>query len=146
MKTLTFSIEIKASREKVWMVLWELANYEEWASVFNGESTAETDNWKQGSKVRFVNKERCGILSEVAANRPGEFMSFRHLGMVNNGVDVTDSEEVKNWAGAMEDYRLSGEGNQCRLTVNMDSTEEYAGYFTEKWPLALKKIKEMAER
>jgi hypothetical protein len=72
-------------------------------------------------------------------------MSFRHLGTVNKGVEDTESDAVNSWAGAIESYSLSGNDGQCLLEVKMDTTEDYAGYFREKWPLALEKIKAMAE-
>lgn len=145
MLTLPFSVQIRASREKVWSVLWDLPNYEEWVAVFSEGSTVKTDNWKEGTKLRFVNTEDSGIVSVVAANRPLEFMSFRHLGTVNKGVEDTESDAVNSWAGAIESYSLSGTDGQCLLEVKMDTTEDYAGYFREKWPLALEKIKAMAE-
>ncbi len=44
MLTLLFSIQIRASREKVWSVLWDISNYQEWTTVFSPGSTVETDN------------------------------------------------------------------------------------------------------
>ena len=34
MKKLEFSIEINASKEKVWEALWKAENYAEWTKVF----------------------------------------------------------------------------------------------------------------
>jgi len=49
-------------------------------------SAVKTDNWKEGSKLHFHDGNGNGMVSEVAANRPNEYMSFRHLGFVKDGV------------------------------------------------------------
>lgn len=109
-------------------------------------SYAETDNWKEGSKVLFLSPERDGMVSRVAANKPNSFMSFEHLGIVKKGVEDTESEDVKGWAGAKEDYTLTEQNGKTKLLVEMDSNDEFKEYFLKTWPLALEKIKELAEK
>ena len=70
MERLYFSISIQAPKEKVWEALWSESSYGEWTSVFGEGSYAETDNWKEGSKVRFLAANGEGMVSLVAANRP----------------------------------------------------------------------------
>lgn len=146
MKKLTFSKTIDAPAKKVWNALWDKKSYEEWTTPFSEGSTVETDNWKQGSKVLFLDKDRMGMVSTVAENRPNEFMSFTHIGQVKNGVEDTTSDEVKKWAGATESYALSENNGKTDLKVEMDITEDYADYFTKTWPTAMEKIKEVSER
>lgn len=142
---ITFSAAIHAPKQRVWYVLWEKSFYEQWTSLFAEGSTVKTDGWKEGTKVLFVDPNNSGMLSIVAANKPYEFMSFRHIGMVNNGVEDTESEAVKSWAGATENYTLKEEGGFITLTVDMEVTEEHKDYFNTTWPKALEKIKELAE-
>lgn len=55
MKTLHFTIQINAPRDKVYNTMLGLENktaYESWVSVFNPTSTYE-GNWDKGSKIRF---------------------------------------------------------------------------------------------
>jgi hypothetical protein len=146
MEKINFSAIINATKEKVWKTLWEEENYKNWTAVFAEGSTVETDNWKEGSKVLFHDGKGSGMVSKVAANRPNEFMSFEHLGMVNNGVEDTTSEKVKEWAGAYEDYTLKGTNGKTELIVEMDISDEYKDYFMKTWPQALEKIKEIAEK
>ena len=73
-------------------------------------------------------------------------MSFKHLGVVKNGVEDTESESVKSWAGATENYTLIEENGKTKLVVDMDSTDEFKDYFLKTWPVALEKVKELAEK
>lgn len=147
MEKLNFSVNIDAPKEKVWKVLWDDSSYREWTRVFNEGSHAQTDNWKEGSKVRFLSADnQDGMFSEVAANRPNEYMSFRHLGIVKNGKDDTESEEVKQWAGAMENYTLEENNGVTTLKVDMDSNDEFKEYFDKTWPQALGKVKSLSEQ
>ena len=65
--------------------------------------------------------------------------------MLKDGVEDLNSDEVKKWSGAMENYYLKQENGKTELVVEMDLSEEYAAEFEEKFPLALKKVKELAE-
>lgn len=128
MKKQHFDININASREKVWKVLWEDASYRAWTSLFHEGSHAVTD-WKEGSKVLFLSPEGDGMVSTIAANRPYEFMSFKHLGTVQNGVEDLDSPETRAWAGALENYTLKEQDGMTKLSIETDITEEYGDYF-----------------
>ena len=145
MERQTFQIVIDAPREKVWDILWSKATYPEWTAVFSAGSRAET-TWQQGSKVLFLDANNEGMAATIAANRPNEFMSIRHLGMVKDGVEDLDSPKVKQWAGAMENYTLKPINGQTQLTVEMDVTQEYKDYFQKTWPKALEQVKQLAEQ
>ena len=140
-----FSIRIDAPREKVWKTLWEDASYRAWTAAFAEGSRAKTD-WKKGSKVLFVNGDDEGMVAEIADTRPNEYMSFRHLGMIKDGKEDTQSEKVKAWAGAMENYTLQTIDGKTELIVDMDVTTEMKDYFEQTWPKALDKLKELAEK
>ena len=105
MEKLHYDIAINATPEKVWKVLWTDQTYREWTSAFSEGSHAKTD-WKEGSKVLFLDGTGQGMVSKIAANRPNEFMSFEHLGEIRDGNEDTTSEKVKEWAGAHENYTL----------------------------------------
>ncbi|MEI9944422.1 MAG: SRPBCC domain-containing protein [Chitinophagaceae bacterium] len=145
MEKLHFSININAPKEKVWQTLWNDATYRKWTSAFGEGSHAKTDNWKEGSKVLFLGSEDSGMVSTVAANKPNEFMSFKHLGEIHNGVEDTTSDKVKAWAGSTENYTLKDTNGKTELLIDMDITEEFKDMFTKMWPNALKNVKELAE-
>jgi hypothetical protein len=46
----------------------------------------------------------------------------------------------------MENYTLTDENGKTRLAVDMDITDEYKDYFLKTWPVALEKVKELAEK
>lgn len=148
MKKLQFSITIDAPREKVWETITNKESYEEWTKVFEPTSSYRGE-WKTGSKIMFVSKgedgAESGMLAEIAEARHPEFISIRHLGMVNNGVEDTTSEEVQAWAPAYENYTLTEVEGGTELTVDQDMMESYEEMFTEMWPKALEKLKEMSE-
>ena len=146
MEKTTYSIHIDAPREKVWNALWDLDNYRTWTKPFNEASNVETDGWKKGSDVKFTDGKGSGMLARVAENRPNEFMSFEHYGMLQDGVVDTESEKVKAFAGSHENYLLKGENGDTELVVEMDLSEEWKDYFDKTWPVALQKVKELAEQ
>ena len=144
MEKIHFSILINASPEKIWKVLWTDETYRKWTTAFAEGSYAETD-WKQGSKVLFLDGKGSGMVSRIAVNKPNEFMSIEHLGMVKDGVEDTSSDDIKAWAGAHEDYTLKKINGKTELSIDMDATEEFKEMFSNMWPKALQNVKELSE-
>ena len=73
-------------------------------------------------------------------------MSFKHLGMIKDGTEDTESEEVKKWAGAFENYTLEQTNGTTHLKVEMDMTPEHKEYFEKTWPIALDKVRYLSEQ
>lgn len=145
MKRQEFKIEIDAPREKVWDVLWGTETYPKWTAPFSEGSRVETD-WKEGSRVLFLDASNSGMVARIARNIPNEFMSIEHTGMYENGVEKENDEKHKEWEGSLEDYTLKTVDGKTQLTAAMDVTEEYQDFFDKTWPLALGKVKELAEK
>lgn len=137
-----YKITINAPREKVWDALWEDKNYRTWTAVFAEGSSAKTDNWKEGTKVMFTDGTNNGMVALIEANRPNEFMSFKHMGMMKDGEEADAGE----WTGAHENYTLTATGGQTELAVDIDIADAFKDYFSETWPKALASIKELAEK
>lgn len=154
MRKLHFETFINASKEKVWESIITDATYRDWTAPFSSGSNSSVSyfegSWEKGSKMRFLSKnengELGGMLAEIAENRPYEFISIKHVGMIMNGVEDTESEEVKKWIPAFENYTLSETDGKTKMEVDLDTNEEYAEMFEEMWPKALEKLKEVAER
>jgi hypothetical protein len=144
MEKLKFSINIKSPKEKVWKVLWDDETYRKWTNVFSEGSYAVSD-WKEGDKILFLGPEGGGMYSMIAKKIPNEFMSFKHLGTIKNGEEQPLDEEGKKWTGAMENYTLKEINGQTELFVEIDIVEEHKDYFSEAFPKALQKVKEISE-
>ena len=144
MEKLNFNITIDAAPEKVWKVLWADDTYRKWTSAFSESSYAKTD-WKQGSKVLFLDESGSGMVSRIEVNRPNEYMSIEHLGEVKDGVEDTTSERVKAWAGSHENYTLKRVNGQTELLIDMDITPEFKDMFAKIWPVALENVKKLSE-
>ncbi len=136
---------IDASPAKVWETLWGDETYREWTAAFSPGSTVETD-WKEGSKVLFLDGKGNGMVSKIAKKKANEFMSFAHLGEVHDGVEDLTSEKVSAWAGATENYYLKDVQGKTQLTVELDITDDFKDYFATTWPKALETLKSIAEK
>jgi len=143
MKKLVFNIEINASREKIWDVLWNDRTYRIWTSVFSDGSYAVSD-WEEGGKVQFLDGENNGMYGRIEKNKTNEFMSFLYLGEIKDGNEIPSIDlETK---GVKENYTLEESGNSTKLIVELDSEEKYQDYFEKQFPQALQKVKELAEK
>ena len=150
MQKLRKSILINAPREKVWNTMLGPETYKEWTSAFNPGSRYEGD-WSQGSTMRFIGPDpetgkEGGMLSRIVENRPNEYISIEHLGIIKNGVEDTTSEEARKWAPAFENYALVDKGGATELQIEQDMQDEVMGEFEKMWDGALQKLKEITER
>lgn len=150
MQKLHYSVVINASKEKVWDTMLGDKTYREWTKAFSHGSFYKGD-WSKGSKMLFIGPdpntgEEGGMVSRIAENKPYEFISIEHLGIIKNGVEDTTSEEARKWTPAFENYSLKEEDGKTELSVDMDSVDEYASMFEDMWPKALAKLKELAEK
>jgi hypothetical protein len=149
MQKLHFSITINAPKENVWHTMLDDATYREWTTAFNPGSYYKGD-WKEGSKILFLGPNpdgsgEGGMVSRIAKNRPYEYISIEHLGIMKNGVEDTTSDEAKKWAPAFENYTFKEKDGATELLVDMDSEDGYAEMFSKMWPEALEKLKRLTE-
>jgi len=147
MEKLKFNIKINAPKEKVWNTMLGEKTYSQWTEAFAPGSYYK-GSWNKGSKILFLapgEKGEMGMVSRIKENKPYEFVSIEHIGVVENGKEDTASEAVKGWAGALENYTFKEKNGTTEVLVEMDSNDEYKEMFKEMWPKALKKLKELAE-
>jgi len=143
-------IFINAPREKVWDTMLGDVTYRQWTAAFNPGSYYKGD-WSEGSKILFLgpNPEggaEGGMVSRIKENRPHEFVSIEHLGMVVNGVEDTESNMVKEWKGFLENYTFNEKDGGTQLVIDVDMAEEMAKTMEEMWDKALAVLKELAEK
>lgn len=121
MTTLHFTIMIAAPSAAVRHVLLDEPMIRQWEASFAESSYYEGD-WSEGSTIRFLTPGADGVVSVIAKNRPSEYLSIRHVGVVNQGIDDTASDELK-----------------------ASAPPEYEDYFTKTWPQPLHAVKRLTE-
>ena len=152
MRKLKFTKKINASAEKVYNTMLginSIETYEGWTSEFNPTSTYE-GKWDKGSKLYFIgtdeNGKRGGMVSEIAENKPYQFISIRHYGILDGDKEITQGPEVEKWAGGLENYTFEEKDGVTTLLIEVDVTEDYVDYFNKTWPGALNKLQQLAEK
>jgi hypothetical protein len=144
MKKLHFSININAPKAKVWDKMISEESYREWTSVF-AEGSSFKGSWDKGAKILFVDPSNSGMVAEIAENKLHEFISIRHLGEIDHGVEDTTSEKVKAWTPAYENYTLTEKDGVTTVDIELDSADAWAGMMGDMWPKALLKLKDICE-
>jgi uncharacterized protein YndB with AHSA1/START domain len=144
LKRLQWSVDIAAPASTVYQMLIGSKSYTKWTSAF-GEGLYFEGSGQTGERIRFLTPEGHGVTSEIAENRPNEFLSIRHLGYVaDDGVEDTSSEAIRAWAPADENFTFTATPQGTRHTVNQDMTEDFEG-MEETWPKALATLKVLCE-
>jgi hypothetical protein len=150
MEKLHQTIFINASRAHVWDVMLADETYREWTSAFSLGSYFKGD-WSEGSKILFLGPDPNGggdggMVSRIRENRLHEFISVEHLGIVQNGIEDTESAAAKAWAPAFENYTFADSNGGTELTIDMDIQSEEKATFDGMWAAALARLKAIAER
>lgn len=148
MKKNYFSVHINASPSRVWDAVIGDQSYREWTEVFSPGSHFK-GSWAEGSKIYFLAPNEAGEMegmsSVIVKNTPHEFISIQHVGFMRGDVEDTESDEVKKWTPAYENYLLKEVNGGTEFQVEIDVAAEYENYFQDTWPLALNRLKQVAE-
>lgn len=141
MRKLQFSIQINASKEKVWEALWDTDNYRKWASAFQEGSYFE-GTLEKGSEIKFLTPDNNGMFGIVEENVPFEKMYFKHKGDIKAG----QKQPETYGDDATERYDLEEKNGGTELTATMNAPEDYIPYFADVFPKALETVKQIAEK
>ena len=143
MKEIQFSIEINATKERVWAILWEDITFRDWASIID-EGTYMKGVMKEGNEIQFISSVNgYGVTSLIEKLNPNKFVLFRH------GSDTKESglqEREKEWTGGTESYSLTEKNGVTTLIVKFDVPQEQEETFNIRFPRALERIKTLAEK
>ena len=145
MKKIHFKTIINTPAEKAWNTMLKDETYRQWTTAFTKGSHFR-GSWEKGEKILFLDPDSNGMVSVIAENRLHEFISIKHVGLIKNGVEDTESDEAKKWAPAYENYTFKEENGKTTLSIDMDIEEEYEEMFTELWPNALERLKNLCEK
>jgi len=123
--------------------------YRIWTAAFHAGSYY-IGNWEEGSDIRFLGPSEDGteggMIGFIKENRPYEFISIEYRGMIMNDVEDFDSEAVKGFVGAHENYTFIEKDGGTEVLVEIDAIDEYKAMFEDTWPKALQALKELVER
>lgn len=145
MKKLEFKIDIIAPQEKVWKTMLEPATYKQWVAVSWPGSYYE-GNWKQGETIKFTGAQGGGTQAMLKEVKPYEFIDAEHVAVINSDGSLDkESDIAKGWIGTKEAYRFKPIKNGTELIVEISTTEKWEKMFSDGWPAALKKLKELSE-
>ena len=130
----------------LWEMIVDVDHYRYWTTAFSQGSTFIGD-WSQGSRIRFVMDDETGnvsgMISEVVLNGWPNAISIKHVGLVMNGVEDTESEEALFWTPAYENYTFEQEGlDQCWFIMTQDIPESVETEFIENWKHAFELIEQ----
>ncbi|MDF2930926.1 MAG: ATPase [Chryseobacterium sp.] len=139
METLEYNIGIDATPERVWTVLWDDLSYRQWTSAFT-EGSFYIGTWEKDSLMKFFDPNNNGMYSRVLKNDPNKEMTFLHLGEIYDGVEVP-----QDWGDAIESYILEETETGTNLTAKINTSEEFKGFFEDKFPAALQNVKNLSE-
>lgn len=141
---LVFTIEIKSTPERLWQKLWHNGNYTLWTEPFC-EGSYFTGELKAGERVHFLAPSGKGMYSDIVFFKENELVVFNHIGMVKDMKELPLDSETEKWTGCFESYKLNPKGDVTCLEVEVDAILSYADFMKTAFPLALQRLKEIAE-
>lgn len=147
MKKLRFEKQINAPAQKVWDVLWSDESYSEWTQHFSPGSKMIVNEWKVGGTAKFVDADgKMGMINTITSlNEPYELV-FSAKGVIKDGAEDYDSEEVKKAIGAQEGYELSEVDGVTTLTGFVEAMAEYEEHMRYGFEKGFEEVKKLAEK
>ncbi|MDH6254257.1 uncharacterized protein YndB with AHSA1/START domain [Chryseobacterium sp. H1D6B] len=144
METLSYETVINAPLQKVWDILWSPETYGEWTKFFGPGSTMKSD-WKVDGKTYFLDSKGNGMVSTIdSLDEPNQIV-FKHLGMIKDGVEDTQSMEVMQWNGAFEKYFLIDLEGKTKLHAEVQTEKNFQELMNTGFTKGLEIIKNLAE-
>ena len=147
MKKLEYKTDIAAKRDKVWRTMFGPKTYREWVNA--GWPGAYYEGvWKTGENMRFIGDNgKGGTLANLVEVREPEYVFAKHIAVITGEGNLDrNSPEAKGWIGTTEEYTFTEKNGKTELKVTVNTTPEWESMFTDGWPDALKKLKEICER
>lgn len=142
MNEVQFKIEIKASRECVWRILWEDETFREWAGLID-PGTFMAGGLIEGNTVQFISAGGYGVTSLVAKLIPNKYVLFKHQADTQDeGSNVREDQ----WTGGDEGYTLTYQDGVTALVISFQVPVELEKIMRERYPKALQRVKEFSEK
>lgn len=142
--TINKSIDISAPKESVWEVLFSPKFINIWSSEFS-EGTHVEGYWKLGGTVFFKDKNGDGLKGRVIDNQYCSLLRVEFVGVLKNGVEDPENEELDMWKGCVDAYILTEKDGVTVLSIESEVPEKYFEPFKKPWDRSLRKIKQLSE-
>src|SRR3546814_3745815 len=105
----------------------------------------QTD-WQVGGKTLFLGSDGSGMVATIKTiDEPYELV-FEHLGELIDGREDTTSEEVKSWAGSLEEYYLTEQNGITTLRASVQAPAEGEEIMNRGFTEGLEVVKRLAEQ
>jgi len=147
MERLNFTVEVNAPAHTVWTTMLGDATYRQWTNPFNEAGSWYEGSWDLGKEIRFIGPDKDGslggMIATVIENKPDERVTVEYVGEILQGVEYRD--ERSKVFGGRESYSFSESGGVTTVRVDLDSEEDFSAMFRDVWPLALARLKAIAE-
>ena len=141
MNEMTFTIDVKAPKEKVWNTLWQDRTFRQWAGIID-PGTYMVGELAEGHDIQFLSGNGYGVTSFVECLTPNEYLLLRHKADTqNNGKQERDKE----WSGGKEVYTLTEKDGITTLNILFYVPPNQKKYFTDTYPKAMDVIKFLSE-
>ena len=139
MQKLEFSVDINATADKVWQILFEKDNNGVWLAALD-EGTTFEGTWAEGSIMKFLDDKNNGMYNLVEKNVLHSELKMKHLGWIVDG-----QLNPMNWENSYVKYLLVANENGTLLKGEINSLDEFVSFFESKYPKNFLNIKELAE-
>ena len=146
METLHYEIKINAPIQRVWDLLWHPETYPIWTQFFMPGSQMKSD-WQIGGKTYFTDIAGDGMVSTIESLEEPNEVVFRHLGQIKNGVEDTQSKEIKDWSGCEEKYFLRAiDENTTEVRAIIHANGEHQESMNNGFNQGFSMLKNLAEK
>ncbi len=143
MREIQYTIDINASKERVWTTLWEDITFRDWASIID-EGTYMKGVMKEGNEIQFISSVNgYGVTSLIEKLSPNEYALFRHIADTKESGQL---EREKEWTGGTESYALTEKNGVTILIFKTDVPQEIEEILNIRFPKALERLKTLAEK
>jgi uncharacterized protein YndB with AHSA1/START domain len=145
MKKLEFKTKIASPKQKVWETMLNPQTFKEWTAESWPGSHYE-GKWGQGERIKFMGTDGGGTVAEITEYKPYDYVHCKHVAVLQpGGIEDTTSDVAKGWIGTEESYRFTEKDGKTEVKVEMKANPDWEKMFSDGWPTALEKLKEIAE-
>lgn len=148
MNNIRHSVNISASKEKVWEVLWSDKTLRDWAGIID-PGTYMTGELTEGGEINFIGNSEggvsYGVTNKVEKLIPNKYVLFARVADIVVDQNGQISNRESQWTGGTEAYEITELDDSVILTNTQNVPDELLEYFNSKIPEALERIKALAE-